>query len=194
MAMWRRNRSRSVEPANEAAFRMTGDDEDQLPRETGEDEPGMPAERDPGVLAEAEPGGPGIPAEGEPGDPDMPVEDEPARDDDERLAASHTDVDAELEELSALAGDLLQQAAELRRHAQELSEVLDRGAPLEPEDEAPPPEQPRPARADEEVSGMRIVAVNMAAAGRTREEAAVYLRETFGEAPDPALLDEIFPD
>ena len=57
-----------------------------------------------------------------------------------------------------------------------------------PQEQAPA--EPAPQR--ESVSGMRIVAVNMAAAGRSREEAASYLRDTFGEEPSQELLDEVF--
>ena len=88
----------------------------------------------------------------------------------------------DIQELAAMAEALLAQAAELRRQTQELAAEL-----AGEEDPAGAPDR-------EPVSGMRIVAVNMAAGGRSREEAEHYLREQFGESPDPALLDEVFGD
>lgn len=91
-------------------------------------------------------------------------------------AAPPASPEQEIQELAAMAEALLAQAAELRRQTQELAAELAGEKDREP------------------VSGMRIVAVNMAAAGRSREEAVHYLREHFGESPDPALLDEVFGD
>ena len=112
--------------------------------------------------------------------------------------------DQGIQELAAMAEALLTQAAELRRQSQELAAELatqSEGAgelsddrPAEPAvtavDEPAAALEPEPER--DPVSGMRIVALNMAAAGRSREEAAQYLKQTFGQEPDPALLDEIF--
>jgi hypothetical protein len=111
-----------------------------------------------------------------------------------------------LQELTEMAESLLAQATDIRRQTQALADELAgrEGWDAEPapgpttetfdavqpgdgtEASAEPEPEPDPAQ------GMRIVAVNMAAAGRSREEAAVYLRETFGQEPDAALLDEVF--
>jgi hypothetical protein len=111
-----------------------------------------------------------------------------------------------LQELTAMAESLLAQATDLRRQTQLLADELAERASEEEVPDGPPtetfdavepaeaaqqaPQEPEPEA--DPVSGMRIVAVNMAAAGRTREDAADYLRQTFGEEPDPALLDEVF--
>ncbi len=100
-----------------------------------------------------------------------------------------------LDELADLADELLRQAADVRRQWTELGETLG----VEP---AP---APRPATApaqDEQADGQRwpnadparLVALDMMLSGRSREEVDEYLRATFGDEVDPAILDEIFSE
>jgi hypothetical protein len=108
--------------------------------------------------------------------------------------------DETLDELTALADDLLEQASEVRRQWEELSETLG----IEPPEPAPPAE-PSPAHTNGEqpvapISGdeqneadpVRLVALDMMLSGRSREEVREYLRETFGEGDREHILDEIF--
>ena len=82
-----------------------------------------------------------------------------------------------LRELATMAEALLQQATDLRRQTQALAKEL---------------EARESGGTTGQVSRMRIVAVNMAASGRTRAETADYLRKSYGEEPDAELLDQVF--
>jgi DivIVA domain-containing protein len=63
----------------------------------------------------------------------------------------------------------------------------------EPEPEPEPAPEPAPAKAaDADEAGARIIALNMALGGSSREETASYLAENFS-LPDPdALLDDVY--
>jgi hypothetical protein len=63
----------------------------------------------------------------------------------------------------------------------------------EPEPEPEPAPEPAPATAaDADEAGARIIALNMALGGSSREETASYLAENFS-LPDPdALLDDVY--
>ena len=90
-----------------------------------------------------------------------------------------------LDELTSLADELLDQAAEVRRQWAEIAEavgaqpagVTDDGGAEGPAAEADP---------------VRLVALDMMLAGSTRDEVREHLRETFGEADREAVLDEVF--
>ena len=105
---------------------------------------------------------------------------------------------AAIDELAALADELLRQATDVRRQWAELGETLG----LEP---APQPRvgnpEAVPATNDDagaqqwpEADPVRLVALDMMLAGRSREEVAEYLRATFGEDVGADVLDEIFSD
>ncbi|HEV3002601.1 MAG TPA: hypothetical protein VGW75_17820 [Solirubrobacteraceae bacterium] len=102
-----------------------------------------------------------------------------------------------LDELAELADELLRQATDVRRQWTELGETLG----LEPAGPSPP-RAARPAQrgADGEAGSwpeadpVRLVALDMMLSGRSREEVGEYLRATFGEDVNPAVLDEIFSE
>src|SRR4051812_25191782 len=87
----------------------------------------------------------------------------------------------ELDELTALADELLEQATEIRRQWAELGDTLG----LEP----PPAPEPSTSATDDPV---RLVALDMMLSGNTREEVRDHLVATFGEGEREPLLDEIF--
>src|SRR5215210_6732926 len=60
----------------------------------------------------------------------------------------------------------------------------------EPEPEPAPPARPPAGDADE--AGARIIALNMALGGSSREETAAYLAENFTLADPGALLDDVY--
>jgi ketosteroid isomerase-like protein len=98
------------------------------------------------------------------------------------LAASRRD-------LAAVADDLLEQAAEIRRQWARLGDTL-RATAADAPDEEGDDDEPVPARA---ASSARLAAVDMASDGATRDEVETYLREELG-VDDPApILDEVFP-
>jgi ABC-type transporter Mla subunit MlaD len=132
----------------------------------------------------------------------------------ERLAARADEIERSLQaladgirdELASLRADL----EELRAVGEGIASAPDEPAPaakeLEPEEitpeEAAPaaedaaPEPPAPERASAEApagaEGARVIALNMALNGSSREETAHYLSENF-ELDDPeALLDEVY--
>jgi TolA-binding protein len=104
----------------------------------------------------------------------------------ERLAQGVRDAISELRE------DL----EELRSGADAAPEPVTGGAALaheEPTEVRPAPEQ-QPAAAPEQAGneGARVIALNMALSGSSRDETAAYLAENF-ELDDPeGLLDEVF--
>jgi hypothetical protein len=91
--------------------------------------------------------------------------------------------------------EALGEAAE--RIAQEASEDAEavpsvQSTRTEPTPVASPAEQPQRAKRDPRADGAHIVAIQMAAAGRTRGEAESYIRDSL-EVADPApVLDEVF--
>jgi hypothetical protein len=89
-------------------------------------------------------------------------------------------------ELSALADELLTQAAEIRRQWAELGETLG----LEPPEPSPVPE--RLTGEPEAADPVRLVALDMVLSGRSRDEVRDYLRATFGDGDREAVLDEVF--
>ena len=91
-----------------------------------------------------------------------------------------------LDELTALADDLLEQATEIRRQWAELGQTLGL--------EAPEPVIPAERRDDaaDDVDAARLVALDMMLSGRSRDEVREYLTATFGEGDREQLLDDIF--
>ena len=63
----------------------------------------------------------------------------------------------------------------------------------EPEpDPEPEPEPPKPPADDADEAGARIIALNMALGGSSREETAAYLAENFTLSDPGALLDDVY--
>jgi hypothetical protein len=98
-----------------------------------------------------------------------------------------------LAELTTLADDLLEQAADIRRQWSELGEAL--GVEL--------PEAPAAASAAtgtndaaprQEEDPVRLVALDMMLSGRSREDIEHYLQQTFGDGYRPQVLDEVFDE
>ena len=98
-----------------------------------------------------------------------------------------------LEALSDLADELLEQSIEIRRMWGELAEVLgaDVTAGFVPPAGAEAGSAGSPATP---AATMRLVALDMLLAGRTRRQIHSYLRETFrGEDVQP-VVDQVFAD
>jgi hypothetical protein len=133
------------------------------------------------------------------------------------LVTTRPPEDETLHELGAVADELLEQAAALRRRWQELGEVL--GVDLE----AHPPTPQRGATDDERAvtpaepasrggeaddvdvgvavrSGygaespdpVRVMVFDMMLSGRSRKEVKEYVRTSFGSDADLAVVDELF--
>jgi hypothetical protein len=70
----------------------------------------------------------------------------------------------------------------------------DRPTPLRPVPSAEPAPPMPPARTETLLDDARLVALQMAVAGRTREEVATHLRNAFDvQDPDP-ILDHVFAE
>jgi ketosteroid isomerase-like protein len=95
-------------------------------------------------------------------------------------------------QLADVAEDLLDQAAEIRLQWSRLGDAL-RAAGVETADEVVGLEEGSPEEA-QGVASARLVAVDMAQDGSTRDEVDAYLREELGvdEAEAEAILDEVF--
>ena len=89
-------------------------------------------------------------------------------------------------QLSAVADDLLEQAAEIRRQWAKLGDTL-RAAGLDEEGENA--EQTASAR---RASSARLAAVDMAQDGASREDVEAYLRDELGVEDPDAILEEVF--
>jgi ketosteroid isomerase-like protein len=98
-------------------------------------------------------------------------------------------------QLADLADDLLEQAAEIRLQWSRLGDAL-RAAGVEGEEGADESDrEDGSSGADESARGaasVRLVAVDMAHAGSTREEVEAYLRDDLGVEDTGAILDEVF--
>jgi hypothetical protein len=103
--------------------------------------------------------------------------------------------DSVRDELSALKADL-----EELRAVKEGIGAAPAGAEIEPEAHPEPEPDPEPVVEDstrpvvqgEGVEGARVIALNMALTGSTREETAGYLSENFQLDDPDALLDEVY--
>jgi ketosteroid isomerase-like protein len=89
-------------------------------------------------------------------------------------------------QLSAVADDLLEQAAEIRRQWAKLADTL-RAAGLDEEGEKT--EQTASAH---HASSARLAAVDMAQDGSSREDVEAYLRDELGVEDPEGILDEVF--
>jgi DivIVA domain-containing protein len=126
------------------------------------------------------------------------------RSDAERAADGHVDRVSEaaagmVSRLDDLQTELDSLLEGLRKSAERLAAGLaalhERAGDLEL-GEAPPPPEPEPA-ADEpekegDEAGARIIALNMALGGSSREETAAYLAEHFTLADPGSLLDDVY--
>ena len=95
-------------------------------------------------------------------------------------------------DLDQLVTELLEHVAELRRQYAELHELLATDAQppsLEAEGEpaAAGDTGSHPAR-----DPIQLIAIEMALLGRTRDEVETYLRDAYGVAADPGMLDSVF--
>ncbi len=107
-----------------------------------------------------------------------------------------------LQRLEALETELGELLDGLRRSGERLSEGLAAlqasveevsGAQPEAEPEAEPAPAPEsPPERDDDEAGARIIALNMALGGTSREETAAYLDEHFALADRDALLDDVY--
>jgi DivIVA domain-containing protein len=114
----------------------------------------------------------------------------------ERVSEAAAGMVSRLDDLQTELDSLLEG---LRKSAERLAEGLaalhERAGDLEL-GEAPPPPEPEPA-ADEpekegDEAGARIIALNMALGGSSREETAAYLAEHFTLADPGSLLDDVY--
>jgi DivIVA domain-containing protein len=130
---------------------------------------------------------------------------EQLREDAERTAGAHVEhvqdaAAALVTRLDALQGELDSLLEGLRTSAEKLTEGLaelhERAGDLkaeEPREPAPEPEpEPEPAANDSDEAGARIIALNMALGGSSREETAAYLAEHFTLADPDSLLDDVY--
>jgi hypothetical protein len=103
-----------------------------------------------------------------------------------------------IDELAALADELLDQATEVRRQWAELGQTLgvDADQPLAaPEAAASGGAAPTAGTAGEgDTDPVRLVALDMMLSGRSREEIRDYLRATFGDGDRDDVLNEIFSE
>ena len=102
-------------------------------------------------------------------------------------------------ELSQLADVLFEQASALRRQSEQLGPLAGGAAVSEDDwppssEEAPMPAPPPAGNGNGHVSSARLVAVDMAQEGRSREEIETYLRDELGIDDGGAILEEVFAD
>ncbi len=109
------------------------------------------------------------------------------------LRASGERVSEGLAELQAEIGDVDPlPAAEPAAEPEDLAAAAPEPEP-EPEPEAEPqPQPPAAPAAPSDEAGARIIALNMALGGSSREETAAYLAENFALADPDALLDDVY--
>jgi hypothetical protein len=101
---------------------------------------------------------------------------------------SDSDFDHLRRRLVEIADELLEQAAELKRQYA----ALDRVAAGEPE---PVESEEAGGRPEPELGlrdPLRLIAVEMALSGHTRDEVATYVRDAYGVEANPAMLDAVF--
>jgi hypothetical protein len=105
-----------------------------------------------------------------------------------------------LEELGRLADGLREQAASVRSHYEEVARTLDSIGDAEAEAVVPerthsPGEGRAPAEEPEDrFETARLMALNMAVLGESRDDAAARLREDFGLANADEVVDEVYRD
>jgi ketosteroid isomerase-like protein len=91
-------------------------------------------------------------------------------------------------ELAEVADDLLEQAAEIRRQWDRLGDTLRAAGSDAPEGDDGDDDAPA-----EGAASARLVAVDMASDGATRDEVETYLRDELGVDEPAPILDEVFP-
>jgi hypothetical protein len=108
------------------------------------------------------------------------------------------EVRRQLDDLVRSLGETANRVSSEVTGGEEQHPMADQVRPLPPPDQPRPPlrpvESPPQAERDEHMENARLVALQMAVAGRSREEVAAHLREAFSvEEPEP-ILDQIFTD
>src|SRR5215213_5627506 len=119
-----------------------------------------------------------------------------------RLEALQGELGTLLDGLRASGARLTEELATLQAQVGDLDTVPAGDAVPEPEDFAaaepepepePAPEPPaQPPGGDADEAGARIIALNMALGGSSREETAAYLAENFALGDPGALLDDVY--
>lgn len=94
-----------------------------------------------------------------------------------------------LDDLTRMADELVEQAAQLRRGWEELEAMVRELAPAVPADPHADTETPG---AESEADPRLLIALDMALAGRSREETGAYLRESFGPDGADEILAEVY--
>ena len=108
--------------------------------------------------------------------------------------------DVRLEQLADLADALVEQVGAVREHYEQLQRTLEtpRPEPVATVGGARPVEDAFPEEEDDEAEGpqlhdsARLVVMEMAMSGSTREETKEYLHETLGLDGGGSLVDEVF--
>jgi DivIVA domain-containing protein len=111
-----------------------------------------------------------------------------------RLDELQGELDSLLDGLRKSAERLTEGLAGLHAQARDLQPEPEAAAPPEPEpDPEPEPEaEPEPRATEADEAGARIIALNMALGGSSRDETAAYLAEHFTLADPGALLDDVY--
>lgn len=110
-----------------------------------------------------------------------------------RLSADLSLLSGNMGELYTAAGDPSDAPLAYEPAIEDDEEVVVALAGHEPAVEAEPDDQPAAAaEGDDDVEGARLIALNMALNGQTREETDTYLAENFDLADRAALLDEVY--
>jgi DivIVA domain-containing protein len=121
------------------------------------------------------------------------------RDASDHVARVQSAADGMLAKLDQLESELTRLMTSLRAAGEQLTEGLAalqadvaQGAPRDavPAVETPPAADPAPPDGGD--AGARLVALNMALSGSSREETAAYLAEHFALADAEALLDDVY--
>jgi hypothetical protein len=102
---------------------------------------------------------------------------------------SRLTVAATRRELASVADDLLEQAAEVRRQWDKLGDTLRAAGADAPGHDG----EEGSDDGDVSPSSARLVAVDMASDGASREEVEAYLTEELGIDEPAPILDEVFP-
>jgi hypothetical protein len=100
-------------------------------------------------------------------------------------------------QLDELVGSLGQAAKQVTDEVGDEHPMADQVRPMSPPGEERPAlrqvESP-PAERDEQLENARLVALQMAVAGRSREDVAAHLREAFSVEEPEAILEQIFTE
>jgi hypothetical protein len=173
-----------VRDAAAAAIETLRDDADGLRAELDElpGESAPASSRSSGETRELEPADP-VEGEGATAVVEPSVEAEPLDDEDEALPEPEVEPLGDEVVPEPRGGETLPEPPERTRAAQG-GEGADRGS-------GDPSSRAGAGGEDPDTEGARLIALNMALSGSSREETAEYLRETFG-LDDRALLDDVY--